>query len=60
MQEQVHALEAQNRNLQSLVSELLLTNQHLRAEVASLKEQKLPTATATHPPPPQDRSTAGS
>lgn len=39
MQEEKLALEAQNVSLQLLVSELLLTNQELRLQVAYLKQK---------------------
>ena len=40
MQEENTALEAQNKRLQSLVCELLLTNQKLRIELNQLQQQK--------------------
>jgi regulator of replication initiation timing len=55
MQEELHALEAQYRSLQTLVGELLLTNQKLRLEVTQLKQEREPSAQATHPQPHPDR-----
>jgi regulator of replication initiation timing len=52
---QIDALEAERRNLQALIGELLRTNQKLRLEVAVLKQRELAIATATHPQPLQDR-----
>jgi hypothetical protein len=49
MQEENTVLEAQNKRLQSLVCELLLTNQKLRIELDQLRQQKSRTQ-ATHPP----------
>jgi len=49
MQAELQVLEAQYKGLQTLVGELLLTNQKLRAEVAELRKQANPTAPATHP-----------
>ncbi len=51
MQEELTALEARYKGLQTLVGELLLTNQQLRQEVTLLKQK--PTAPATHPQPRQ-------
>jgi len=51
MQAELQLLEAHYQGLQMLVSELLVTNQELRNEVARLKQGKQPSATATHPPP---------
>lgn len=55
MQAQLEVLEEQYKGLQSLVGELLLTNQKLREEVAALRRKAEPTAPATHPQPRQDR-----
>src|ERR1700733_14846906 len=49
MQEENTALEAQNKRLQSLVCELLLTNQKLRIELHQLRQKESSTQ-ATHPP----------
>jgi len=57
MHEENQALEAQNQSLQALVTELLITNQKLRVELAHLR-QRTPTAKAIHPPQPQDHSAA--
>jgi hypothetical protein len=54
MQEENTALEAQNQRLQSLVCELLLTNQKLRIELNELRQQKSSTQ-AAHPPQFRDR-----
>jgi hypothetical protein len=51
MHEEMTALEAQCKGLQTLVAELLLTNQKLRLEVARLLEEAEPTVPATHPRP---------
>ena len=50
MQAELQLLEAHYQGLQMLVSELLVTNQELRNEVARLKQGKKITAPATHPP----------
>jgi hypothetical protein len=50
-QEEYLALEAQYNGLQALVTDLLLTNQRLREQIAQLKRLLNPTALATHPPP---------
>lgn len=55
MQAELQILEAQYKGLQTLVGELLLTNQKLRAEVADLRKLADPTAPATHPQPRPDR-----
>ena len=55
MQAELQVLEAQYKGLQTLVGELLLTNQKLRAEVAELRKQTNPTAPATHPQLRPDR-----
>ncbi len=47
------ALEAQYQSLQALVCQLLIQNQRLREELARLRPTAS-TATATHPPQPQD------
>jgi hypothetical protein len=44
MHDETTALEAQCTNLQLLVSELLLTNQKLRLELAQLKQNEPPVA----------------
>jgi hypothetical protein len=54
MQDENTTLKAQNKRLQSLVCELLLTNQKLRIELNRLQQQKS-SAQATHPPKFQDR-----
>jgi hypothetical protein len=54
MQAELQALEAQYEGLQTLVGELLLTNQKLRAEVAALKQKAGLSEPATHPQPRQD------
>jgi hypothetical protein len=54
MQAELEVLEAQYRGLQTLVGELLLTNQKLREEVAALRRKTEPTAPATHPQPRLD------
>jgi hypothetical protein len=54
MRAALQAMEVQYKGLQSLVGELLLTNQRLRTEIAELRQQPQPTATATHPQPRQD------
>ena len=54
MREELELLEARYQSLQSLVGELLITNQKLRVEVAQLQQQQL-SAPATHPPPRRDR-----
>jgi hypothetical protein len=51
--EELQALESKYRSLQTLVGELLVTNQRLRLEVSQLK--KAPNAPATHPPLRPDR-----
>ena len=55
MQAELQVLEAQYKGLQTLVGELLLTNQKLRAEVAELRQKTEPTAPATLPPRSPDR-----
>ena len=55
MQAQLEVLEEQYKGLQSLVGELLLTNQKLREEVAVLRRKAEASAPATHPQPRQDR-----
>jgi regulator of replication initiation timing len=55
MQAELQVLEAQYKGLQTLVGELLLTNQKLRAEVAELRQKTEPSAKATLPPPRPDR-----
>jgi hypothetical protein len=55
MQAELQLLEAHYQGLQMLVSELLVTNQELRNEVARLKKASQPTAPATHPPQHPDR-----
>ena len=54
MQAELQALEAQYKGLQTLVGELLMTNQKLREEVAALKQRAKLTEPATHPQPRQD------
>ena len=54
MQAELDALEAERRNLQLLVTELLLANQQLRLEMAHLKQASGLSAPATPPPPRQD------
>jgi hypothetical protein len=54
MQEENTALEAQNNRLQSLVCELLLTNQKLRIELNRLQPQ-ISSPQASHPPQFRDR-----
>jgi hypothetical protein len=51
--EELLALEAQNRSLQTLVAELLLTNQQLRLNLA--RSNAAASGPATHPPPRPDR-----
>lgn len=53
MQAELQALEAQYKGLQTLVGELLMTNQKLREEIVALKQKV--NAPATHPQPRQDR-----
>ena len=55
MQAELQVLEAQYKGLQTLVGELLLTNQKLRAEVAELRKKAELTAKATPPPPHPSR-----
>jgi regulator of replication initiation timing len=54
MQAELQALEAQYKGLQTLVGELLMTNQKLREEVAALRQRAKLTEQATHPQPHQD------
>jgi regulator of replication initiation timing len=54
MQAELQALEAQYKGLQTLVGELLMTNQKLREEVAALRRKVAATEPATHPQPRQD------
>ena len=54
MQEELQALEARYQGLQTLVGELLVTNQKLRSEIDRLK-RKDASEPATHPPQPQAR-----
>ena len=51
MKAEMQMLEAQYDGLQTLVGELLITNQQLRMQVAELKRKLDPSATATHPQP---------
>lgn len=53
--EELEALRNQNRSLQALVGELLLTNQRLREELAKHRQYCPATAPATHPPRHPDR-----
>ena len=55
MQAELQVLEAQYKGLQTLVGELLLTNQKLRAEVVELRQKAKLTEKATPPPPRPDR-----
>jgi uncharacterized protein involved in exopolysaccharide biosynthesis len=55
MQAEMEAMEAQYKGLQTLVGELLLTNQKLREEVAELRQKVAVTSPATPPPPRLDR-----
>lgn len=54
MQAELDALEAERRNLQLLVTELLLANQQLRLEMVRLKQAGGLSAPATPPQPRQD------
>jgi|HubBroStandDraft_5_1064220.scaffolds.fasta_scaffold208660_2 regulator of replication initiation timing len=54
MQAELQAMEAQYKGLQTLVGELLMTNQKLREEVAALRQKVAATSPATHPQPRQD------
>jgi hypothetical protein len=54
MQAELQALEAQYKGLQTLVGELLMTNQKLREEVAALRQKAKLNEPATHPQPRQD------
>ena len=54
MQAELQAMEAQYKGLQTLVGELLMTNQKLREEVAALRRKVAATEPATHPQPRQD------
>jgi len=54
MQGELEVLEAHYQSLQTLVGELLLTNQELRQEVALLKQKREATAPATHQQPRPD------
>jgi hypothetical protein len=47
MQAELQAMEAQYKGLQTLVGELLMTNQKLREEVAVLKQKVAATEPAT-------------
>jgi len=49
MQAELQAMEAHYNGLQTLVAELLVTNQQLRAELAKLKQANTPSVPATHP-----------
>ena len=51
MKAEMQMLEAQYEGLQTLVGELLVTNQQLRMQLAELKRKLDPNATATHPQP---------
>jgi hypothetical protein len=55
MQAELQAMEAQYKGLQTLVGELLMTNQKLREEVAALRRKVAATEPATHPPQRLDR-----
>jgi hypothetical protein len=59
VQNHLPALEAQVQGLQLLVADLLWKNQNLRQELAQLEWFSASTASATHPQPRQDHSTAG-
>jgi hypothetical protein len=50
MHAELEAMEAQYKGLQTLVGELLMTNQKLREEVAALR-QKVAIEPATRPQP---------
>lgn len=50
--EELSALQAQNRSLQLLVGELLVTNQQLRAKLARHEPSHGSTASAAVPPSP--------
>jgi hypothetical protein len=55
MQAELQAMEAQYKGLQTLVGELLMTNQKLREEVAALRHKAKLNEPATHPPQRPDR-----
>jgi regulator of replication initiation timing len=55
MQAELQLLEAQYKGLQTLVGELLMTNQRLRAEVVELRKKADTTAPATRLQPHPDR-----
>ena len=55
MQGELQAMEAQYKGLQTLVGELLLTNERLRAELADIKKKSASSAPAIHPQPRPDR-----
>jgi peptidoglycan hydrolase CwlO-like protein len=48
MQAELQAMEAQYKGLQTLVGELLMTNQKLREEVAALRQKVAATESAIH------------
>lgn len=54
MQAELEAMEAQYKGLQTLVGELLMTNQKLREEVAALRQKVAATGPATRPQPHPD------
>ena len=54
-QDEVSALQLQNRNLQVLVGELLVQNEQLRLRLAQQEMATGLSATATPQPPRQDR-----